>query len=399
MSTRAWSAERLARLRPVMAGYVERGEMPGLVTLVSRRDETHVETIGAQTVGGTPMRRDTIFRIASLTKPVAAAAAMILVEECRLRLDDPVDRFLPELANRRVLRRIDGLLDDTVPAHRPISLRDLLTMRLGLGHLMVEDTWPIHVALKERGLLQGPPRPQNQPSTDEWIARVGSLPLMYQPGEKWLYDLGTDVLGVLIARTAGQSFGEFLRDRLFAPLGMKDTGFSVPPEKLARLAGSYGRNPASGALDLYDGVEDSQWSKPPRFESGSGGLVSTADDYLAFCRMLLGNGQANGQRILSRASVELMTSDHVTAVQRRGMELFFGDRSSWGFGLAVDIRRETLEGVPGRFGWTGGLGTSAYTDPREQLIGMVLTQRMMDSPTPAAVFLDFWTSTYQALGD
>lgn len=399
MSTRGWSAERLARLHRVMAGYVERGDVPGLVTLVSRRDETHADAIGAQTIGGTPMRRDTIFRIASLTKPITAAAAMILVEECKLRLDDPVDGLLPELANRRVLRRIDGLLNDTVPAQRPISLRDLLTMRLGLGHLMVADTWPIHEALKEHGLLQGPPRPQSHPSMDEWIARVGSLPLMHQPGEKWLYDLGTDVLGVLIARAAGQTFGEFLHDRLFTPLGMKDTGFSVPLEKLARLAGSYYRNPVSGALELYDGVEDSQWSKPPRFESGSGGLVSTADDYFAFCRMLLGKGQANGERILSRASVELMTSDHVTAGQRRGMEVFFGDTSSWGFGLAVDIRRDTLEGVPGRFGWTGGLGTSAYTDPHEQLIGMVLTQRMMDSPTPPGVFADFWTATYQALGD
>jgi CubicO group peptidase (beta-lactamase class C family) len=307
--------------------------------------------------------------------------------------------LLPELANRRVLRRIDGLLNDTVPAQRPISLRDLLTMRLGLGHLMVADTWPIHVALKECGVLQGPPQPQGQPSMDEWIARVGSLPLVHQPGERWLYDLGTDVVGVLIARASRQSFGEFLHDRLFAPLGMKDTGFSVPRDKLARLAGSYYRNPGGGALELYDGVENSQWSKPPRFESGSGGLVSTVDDYFAFCRMLLNKGLASGQRILSRASVELMTSDHVTAEQRRGMEMFFDGTSSWGFGLAVDIRRERLETVPGRFGWTGGLGTSAYTDPREQLIGMVFTQRMMDSPTPPGVFTDFWTATYQALGD
>jgi CubicO group peptidase (beta-lactamase class C family) len=395
----AWSAERLTRLHRTMAGHVERGEVPGVVTLVSRRGETHVDAIGAQTIGGTAMRRDTIFRIASLTKPVTAVAAMMLVEECRLRLDDPVDGLLPELADRRVLRSVDGRLSDTVPAHRAISLRDLLTLRLGLGHLMVADTWPIHVALKERGLLQGPPQPRSLPSQDEWIARVGSLPLMYQPGEQWLYDLGTDVLGVLISRASGQSFGDFLHERVLAPLGMKDTGFSVPPEKLARLATSYCSDPATGELQVYDGVTDSQWSTPPRFESGSGGLVSTVDDYFAFCRMLLGNGVVDGQRILSRASVELMTSDQVTFEQRRRMEMFFEGRSSWGFGLAVDTRRETLESVPGRFGWTGGLGTSAYTDPREQLIGVLLTQRMMDTPTPPAVFADFWTSTYQALGE
>ncbi len=399
MSMSAWSTDRLARLHRAMAGYVERGEMPGLVTLVSRRGETHADAIGAQTIGGTPMRRDTIFRIASLTKPITATAAMILVEECTLRLDEPVDHFLPELAARRVLRRVDGLLNDTVPAHRPISLRDLLTMRMGLGHLMVADTWPIHEALNDLGLLQGPPQPQRQPSTDEWIARVGTLPLVHQPGEKWLYDLSSDVLGVLIARAAGQSLGDFLRERLFAPLGMKDTGFSVPPEALRRLASSYYHNPVSGSLDVYDGVADSQWSRPPAFESGGGGLVSTADDYLAFCQMLLDRGEANGQRILSRASVELMTSDHVTPQQRAGMEMFFDGSSSWGFGLAVDTRRDTLSSVPGRFGWTGGLGTSAYTDPREELVAMLFTQRMMDSPTPPGVYLDFWTSTYQALGD
>jgi CubicO group peptidase (beta-lactamase class C family) len=400
VSTSAWSSERLARLHRAMVPYVESGEVPGLVTLVSRRGETHADAIGMQTLGGTtPMRRDTIFRIASLTKPITAAAAMILVEECKLRLDEPVDRFLPELANRRVLRRVDGLLDDTIPAHRPISLRDLLTMRMGLGHLMVADTWPIHVALQERGVLQGPPQPQSSPPTDEWIARVGALPLVHQPGEKWLYDLSSDMLGVLIARAAGQSFGDFLRERLFAPLGMKDTGFSVPPEKIARLAGSYCRNSATGPLDEYDGVADSQWGRPPRFESGSGGLVSTVDDYLAFCQMLLDKGQANGMSLLSRASIELMTSDQVTPQQRAGMDMFFEGTSSWGFGLAVDIQRNSLSTVPGRFGWTGGLGTSAYTDPHNQLVGMVFTQRMLDSPDPPGVFVDFWTSTYQALGD
>jgi CubicO group peptidase (beta-lactamase class C family) len=352
--------------------------------------------MGVQALGDNrPMRRDSIFRIASLTKPITAAAAMILVEECKLRLDEPVDRLLPELANRRVLKRIDGPLDDTMPARRPISVRDLLTLRMGLGHLMQPARdWPIQKAIDEHEILQGPPRPQSLPTPDEWIRRVAALPLMHQPGERWLYDLGLDVLGVLIARASGKPFGTFLRERLLEPLGMNDTGFSVPPDKLDRFTGSY-----TGALELYDGVEDSEWRKPPPFESGSGGLVSTADDYLSFCQMMLNNGRHGSMRILSRASIEVMTTDQVTPEQRKGMEMFFGDDSSWGFGMSVITRRDDLAAVPGRFGWTGGLGTSAYADRRENLVGILMTQRMMDSPEPPGVYLDFWTLVYQAIDD
>jgi CubicO group peptidase (beta-lactamase class C family) len=393
------SAARLDRMRGVMAGFVERGEMPGLVTLVHRRGETHAEAYGALTFGGAPMRRDTIFRIASLTKPVTAAAAMILVEECRLRLDEPVDRFLPELADRKVLKRPDGPLDDTVPAKRPISLRDLLTLRMGLGHIMEPGDDPIRRVLKELDLLQGPPHPRALPGTDEWIRRVGTLPLVHQPGERWMYDLGTDVLGVVIARAAGQSFEAFLRERLFEPLGMKDTAFSVPAEKLDRLAGCYQADPENGGLRVYDDPADSEWSAPPAFESGSGGLVSTVDDYLAFCRMMLDKGRYGSERILSRPSVELMTMDHLTPEQKVGAEIFFGDRAGWGFGMGVVTRRTDLAEVPGAFGWTGGLGTSAQSDPGEDLVGILMTQRLMDSPQMPHAFLDFWTSVYQAIED
>jgi CubicO group peptidase (beta-lactamase class C family) len=396
-----FSKERIGRVHGVMAGYVERGELPGLVTLVSRGDEVHADAIGTKTMDGTDsMRRDTIFRIASLSKPVAAAAAMILVEECRLRLDDPVDGFLPELADRKVLKSPDGPLDGTVPAKRPISLRDLLTLRLGLGHIMDEAAgdWPIRKALTEHQLLLGPPKPQTVPAPDEWIRRVGTLPLVYQPGERWLYDLGIDVLGVLIARAAGQPLETFLKERLFDPLGMKDTGFSVPADKLDRLPGCYQGD------QVYDpSGGDSQWSRPPAFPSASGGLVSTVDDYLSFCKMLLNRGSIKGrhgsERILSRPSVEVMTTDQLTPEQMVGADLFFGGNSGWGFGMAVYTRRNDLSAVPGRFGWTGGLGTSGYTDPREDLIGILMTQRLMDSPQAPRVFEDFWTSAYQAIGD
>lgn len=405
MSNGGLSKARLGRMHNVMAGYVERDEVPGIVTLISRRGETHVDATGVMTLGGSdPIQRDTIFRIASITKPITAAAAMILVEECALRLDDPVDDLLPELADRRVLKRIDASLDETVPAKRPITVRDLLTLRMGFGSVMAPpDAYPIQRAIRELRIGgDGPPHPLETPEPDEWIRGLGSLPLMQQPGERWLYNVGSDVLGVLIARASGQPFDAFLRERIFEPLDMKDTDFSVPASKLDRLPSAYRANPETGALEVYDAAEDSHWSRPPAFPSGAGGLVSTADDYLAFCQMMLNKGVARrsvAERILSRPSVELMTMDHLTPEQKEGAEIFFEDHSGWGFGVAVDTRRDDHSTVPGRFGWTGGLGTSAYSDPKEGLVGILMTQRLMDSPNPPGVFRDFWTSAYAAIDD
>jgi CubicO group peptidase (beta-lactamase class C family) len=398
MSTGGLSTARLRCMHDVMAGYVERGDVPGIVTLVSRRGEVHVDAIGMKAVGGNdPMRRDTIFRIASMTKPIAAVAAMILVEECMLRLGDPVDRLLPELAGRTVLRRLDGPLDDTVPAHRPITLRDLLTLRMGLGHIMAPASdFPIRQALDEQRLLLGPPKPQTLPAPDEWIRRVATLPLMHQPGERWMYDLALDVLGVLIARAAGQPLEIFLRERIFAPLGMKDTGFSVPDEKLDRLATSYWINPETGALDVYDEARGGQWSRPPAFPSASGGLVSTVDDYLAFSQMMLNTGKHGRERILSRPSVELMTTNQLTPEQRAATGVFLGDNRGWGFGMSIITKRDDVAAVPGRFGWDGGLGTSGYSDPKEEMVAILMTQRM---PPSSDLFGDFWTSAYQAIDD
>jgi CubicO group peptidase (beta-lactamase class C family) len=326
---------------------------------------------------------------------------MILVEECKLRLDEPVDRLLPELANRKVLKRLDGPLDDTVPANRAINVRDLLTFRMGFGSVMAPPgTYPIQKAMSDLQIGgDGPPTPSKTPAPDEWIRRLGTLPLMHQPGEKWMYNTGSDVLGVLIARVSGQPFDAFLRERIFEPLDMKDTGFSVPAQKLNRLPGCYRGNPETGALEIYDDARGSQWSRAPAFPSAAGGLVSTVDDYLAFCQMMLNKGCYGRERILSRPSVELMTSDQLTPAQRVGAEIFFGDHSSWGFGVEVITRRDDLAAVPGRFGWNGGLGTSGYSDPKEDMVGILMTQRLMDSPQPPRVFVDFWTSAYQAIDD
>ena len=402
-STGGLSKARLGRMHDVMAVYVERGEAPGMVTLVSRHGEVHVDAIGTKAFGGSdPIRRDTIFRISSMTKPVTAVAAMILVEECKLRLEEPVDRLLPELAKRKVLKRLDGSLDDTVPAKRPITVRDLLTFCMGFGIVMAPPgTYPIQKTMDELLLGQGPPQPSTPPAPDEWIRRLGTLPLMYQPGEQWMYHTGSDVLGVLIARASGQPLEAFLRERIFAPLGMKDTGFSVPAAKLDRLATSYWTHPQSGALEVYDAAEGGQWSRPPAFPSGGAGLVSTVDDYLAFGQMMLNKGKYGSERVLSRLSVETMTTDQLTPEQKATSGLIPGyfDNHGWGFGVSVITKRDDVAAVPGRFGWDGGLGTSWYADPREDLVTILMTQRAWTSPRPPNVCLDFWTSAYQAIDD
>jgi len=332
-----------------------------------------------------------------MTKPITAVATMILAEECVLRLDDPVENWLPELADRRVLTRLDGPLDDTVPANRSINVRDLLTFRMGFGQMFASPgTFPIVDAANELQIGMGPPQPM--PEQDEWIRRLGSLPLMHQPGEKWIYNTGSDVLGVLIARASGMTFENFLRERIFELLGMKDTAFSVPPDKLDRFTTSY-RNEL-GTLEVFDEI-DGNWSSPPTFPSGAGGLVSTADDYFAFGQMMLNNGTLGGERILSRPSIEAMTTDQLTSEQKAISGLMPDDfaRSGWGFGVSIITARDDVSMVPGRYGWCGGLGTAWYSDPHEEMVTVLLTQRMWDEPRPTAVTQDFWTLAYAAIDD
>ncbi|HEX4207966.1 MAG TPA: serine hydrolase domain-containing protein [Ktedonobacteraceae bacterium] len=400
MNTTDLSKSRLERMHHVLSGYVERQEMPGLVALVSHHDDVHVEVLGTLAFGDpAPMKRDTIFRIASITKPITAVAAMILVEECKIRLDDSIEPWLPELANRRVLKSISSDLDDTVPALRAITLRDLLTYSMGFGSVMaMPDTYPIQKLIREYHIGgDGPQPPTYAPGMDEWLQKLGSLPWLAQPGERWMYQVSGDVLGALIARISGQSLGTFMRERIFDPLGMKDTAFHVPAEKIDRLPSFYFFNRQTNKLDVFDDAANSAWQPEPPSESGGGGLVSTIDDYFAFSRMMLNKGWYGREQILSRATVELMTSDHLTPEQRAGSEIFFGTHASWGLGMAVDIRRNEIFHTPGRFGWTGGFGTTAYIDPAQGMIGILFTQRMMDSPEPPKVFTDFWTLAYGAM--
>lgn len=400
--TSGLSVRGLRRLRDVMASYVELGEVPGLVTLVSRRGEVCVDAIGTfeRDGAGAAVERDTIFRISSMTKPIAAAAALTLVEECRLRLDDPVDEWLPELANRRVLRDPSGPLDDTVPARRPITLRDLLTFRLGFGAIFGSSP-PIERAAREAGVATGPPRPDGPPEPDEWIRRLGSMPLVYQPGERWMYNTGSEILGVLLARVEQKPVADVLRERLLDPLGMPDTGFRVPAEHLQRLPASYMADHQTGALELYDpGGAKSGWASEPRFPSCAAGLVSTVDDVLTFATMLAGSGRHHGERILSRPTVAAMTTDQLLPQQKPRGDVFgdWWDSHGWGYGLAVATRAVSPWTSVGQYGWDGGLGTAWRTDPAEELIAVLMTQRGI-FPLASGLWRDFWTCVYAALDD
>jgi CubicO group peptidase (beta-lactamase class C family) len=364
-------------LHEAMTARVKRGEFPGIVTLVARGDEIQVDTIGTTAFGGdVPMRRDTIFRMASMTKPVLAAAAMILVEDGLIDLEEPIHRLLPELAGQRVLARIDGPLDETVPAVRPVTIDDLLTFRLGFGMLTepsFDPPFPIVEAAQALRLVLGAPDPRTPHDPDEWIRRFATLPLMYQPGERWLYNTGTLVLGVLLARAAGQPLGDVLRERLFDPLGMAETGFWLPAERATQLPFHYATDSDTHELtDRTSTTPPEVWSRPPVFPSGSAGLVSTADEFHAFARMLLRRGMHGDTRLLSEQSVELMTTNRLTPKQIATAGLL--QNVGWGLGMAVTVAPEPPAAVPGQYGWSGGYGTDWFNDPHEGLIAIALTQ-------------------------
>ena len=336
----------MSNLRDILQTHVSDGSVPGAVALIAGDDRVEVAAAGfAGADGACPMARDSIFRIASITKPITAAAVMMLVEDGRIALEDPVAHWLPELASPVVLRTPAGPVDDVVPAVRPITVFDLLTFRAGWG-------FPSDFSLPAVGLLfselkQGPPQPQLVAAPDEWMAALSRIPLLYHPGEAWLYNTCSDILGVLIARASGRPLPEFLAERLFEPLGMADTGFAVPAGKLDRFT-SYYRTDTGGGLELVDSP-GGQWSRPPAFPSGAGGLVSTADDWHCFAKVLLVGGSAGGRQLLSPASVRQMTTDQLTRSQRDASRLFL-EGQGWGFGGSVDVEAIAPWNVPGRYG-------------------------------------------------
>ncbi len=355
---------------------------------------SQVLTAGTLGLGfGAPMQRDTIFRIASLSKPIVAFAALQMIEEGLFGLDEPVDRLLPELADRRVLRSLNSPVEDTVAAERPIAVRDLLAFTSGLGVVMaLPGSYPIQAALDRAIGAPGPPQPATLASPDECLAALGALPLLFQPGDQWAYNTSSDLLGILLSRAAGTSLQKVLEDRLLGRLGMTDTAFSVPAADLRRLAVSY-----TGELELFDPAENSQWASPPPLESGAGGLVSTVDDLLAFTQLMLGRGVFQGRRLLSDELFSAMTSDQLTSAQKARTTWVpgFFESHGWGFGLSVRTVAGEGESV-GTFGWSGGLGTSWAGDPVVGSAGILLTQRAMTSPEPSAWMTRFWGGVHAA---
>jgi CubicO group peptidase (beta-lactamase class C family) len=376
----------MSTLQTLLDSAVAEGTVPGAVALVARRDRTEAAAAGCADVRGTvPMTRHSIFRIASLTKPITAAATMVLVDDGRIALADPVARWLPELAAPSVVRTPSAPVDDVVPAVRPITVEDLLTSRAGYG-------FPADFSLPAVALLFDQVHeflldPQLGPSPDEWMAALSRVPMLHQPGEAFLYNTTYDILGVLLARVSGCPLPELLAERVFEPLGMADTGFAVPPPDVDRLTSRYRPGP-DGGLDLVD-PPDGQWASPPPFPSGAGGLISTVDDWHAFGRMLLGGGTLGDSRVLSPASVRRMTTDHLAAAQRDAGRIFL-EGSGWGFGGSVDVDAAEPWKVPGRYGWVGGTGAAAHVTPSAGAVSILLTQVEMTGPTPTPLMREFW---------
>ncbi len=359
---------------------VDNGLLAGAVTLVWQAGKVlQVNQIGYRDVeAGLPMQRDTVFRIASMTKPITVAAAMSLVEQGKLSLRDPVSRWLPELADIKVLADPHGPLDKTVPAMRPITIDDLMTHRSGLAYTF-SVTGPIARAYSTVSLRQ---------DADHWLAEVAQLPLVHQPGERLTYSHSTEVLGIVLSRIEGKPLQDVLAERILGPLGMTDTGFYLSPEARRRAATMYKVDADSR---LSHDVMGPAPIAPPRFSQGGGGLWCTVDDYLAFARMLLGGGEVDGVRVLSEDSVRLMRTDRLTEAQKRIPFLGMPYRQGRGFGLNLSVVTDPVQSAPlfgpggvGTFTWPGAWGTWWQADPTAELILIYLIQNAPDMSAEAA---------------
>lgn len=370
-------------LTALLEKHVAEGAFPGAVALVDRSGEVEIAAAGTtEPAGTTPMQADALFRLSSVTKPVTAAAVLALIDDGVLTPDAPIARWLPELASPKVVRTPASGPDDVVPADRPITVEDVLSSRSGWGFGADFTAPAVQPLFADVAVYNGGPRSPLDP--DEWVAALAGVPLLRQPGEAFLYNASSDLQGVLVARAAGRGLPEFLAERIFEPLGMKDTAFAVPAARRDRLTPYYLTAP-DGTRTFADGA-DGAWSTLPAFASGAGGLVSTAADWRAFGRMLLAGGGA----VLSPESVRLMTTDHLTADQRAEADLFLQGQG-WGYGGSVDVTSAEPWNTPGRYGWVGGTGTAAYVDPTTDTVTVLFTPCGLSGPAFPGWMGDFWT--------
>ena len=399
-----FSATRLSRIGAWMRGYVDQGNLPGVIALVARRGKVvYRERFGLMDVGvAKPMQFDTIFRFYSMTKPVTSAALMMLYEEGRFQLHDPVSKFIPEFADVKVFAGTTESGSKVTELEREITIWHLLTHTAGLTYDFFEDS-PVDAMYLEADLHQ------LDRTSEEVVHEIVKLPLVYQPGTAWRYSMATDVLGYLIEVISGTTLDMFFKDRIFRPLGMEDTDFYVPEDKIDRFAAMYGPSDGGG-IELLDAPATSQYTEPPRFLSGGIGLVSTASNYVRFCQMLLNGGELDGTfshkgkrsgvRLLGRKTVELMTANHLSdeliPIQVQPHTLY-GCGFGLGFRVLVNLAQAGRLGSEGEFGWGGAASTSFFVDPKEELIGLLLTQLSPSRYYP--IRNEFKVLVYQALVD
>jgi CubicO group peptidase (beta-lactamase class C family) len=381
------SSKRLERINPIMQSYIDQGKLPGLITMIARQGKVvHFEKYGLMDTNK-QMQLDAIFRIASMTKPVTSVAVMILYEEGHFQLDDPVSKYIPEFKNIKVFSKMDNNELIVVEPKRPMTIHDLLTHTSGLTYGIFGNT-PVDAMYRRAGLFRG--------TLKEMVQKLSKIPLLYHPGTKWHYSISIDVLGYFVEVVSGKPLDKFLEQRIFKPLKMKDTGFYVPEEKISRFAARYGLS-KDGGIEVIEKPETSNKSRPPRFLSGGGGLVSTASDYIRFAQMLLNKGELEGTRILGRKTVEFMTRNHLSDELLPIHPILPGKGFGLGFAVLVDVPQSYIIGSEGEFEWRGIHNTFFWVDPEEELVMILMTQFTPYLHYP--INKEFKVLTYQAIID
>jgi len=393
------SAERLERLTRWGAAMVAQGKVAGISTMVARRGQVaHLACHGlADLTAGTIFAPDTICRIYSMSKPITSVAVMMLHEEARFQLDDPLHRYLPAFKDMKVFAGGTRLGQTLEPAQRPITIRDLLTHTAGLTYGFFEAS-PVDALYRSNGVDFS----NSTDTLEDVVSRLAALPLLSQPGQAWNYSVATDVLGHLVAVLSGMPFGDFIRDRILAPLGMHDTDFHVPESKHARFAANYTRSPKDGSFVQIDPGAVGRFMQPRPICSGGGGLVGTAPDYLRFCRMILGRGQLDGVRLLGGKTVDLMLAAHIPpSMVEPGYVRLGGGQAGIGFGLGFAVLQNPaaaqITGSVGESSWSGAASTAFFVDPSEDLAAICMLQFMPSGTYP--IQRDLRVLAYQALVD